>query len=158
MRFRFQRHAHKEPSCRSPRDLDFKHHPSSKPSHKNDPSNLPKTLKTKTILQKSFPLPGKNLAAKRKGRHTGVGKRKGTRESRMPTKVLWTRRQRVLPLFILLISHCLHPSSVSRNAQHMFLSQLCAHQADGCVGRMENRDSSTLVGLGHTELDMEMRL
>jgi len=38
----------------------------------------------------------KNLAAKRKGRHMGTGKRRGTRESRMPTKVLWMRRQRVL--------------------------------------------------------------
>jgi len=36
------------------------------------------------------------LAAKRKGRHTGVGKRKGTAEARMPTKVQWMRRQRVL--------------------------------------------------------------
>lgn len=34
--------------------------------------------------------------AKAKGRHTGVGKRKGTSEARMPTKVLWMRRQRVL--------------------------------------------------------------
>merc|ERR1711964_14407 len=32
----------------------------------------------------------------RKGRHTGVGKRRGTKEARMPTKVLWMRRQRVL--------------------------------------------------------------
>merc|ERR1711976_971500 len=38
----------------------------------------------------------KNLEAKRKGRHGGIGKRKGTREARMPTKVLWMRRQRVL--------------------------------------------------------------
>merc|ERR550537_1347768 len=38
----------------------------------------------------------KNLAAKRKGRHMGVGKRRGTREARMPTKILWMRRQRVL--------------------------------------------------------------
>ncbi|KAK7688062.1 hypothetical protein QCA50_008432 [Cerrena zonata] len=36
------------------------------------------------------------LAAKRKGRHTGPGKRKGTSEARMPTKVQWMRRQRVL--------------------------------------------------------------
>ncbi len=35
-------------------------------------------------------------AAKRKGRHTGPGKRKGTAEARMPSKVLWMRRQRVL--------------------------------------------------------------
>ena len=34
--------------------------------------------------------------AKRKGRHTGFGKRKGTRNARMPIKVLWMRRQRVL--------------------------------------------------------------
>merc|ERR1719167_953971 len=38
----------------------------------------------------------KNQEAKRKGRHTGIGKRRGTREARMPTKVLWMRRQRVL--------------------------------------------------------------
>merc|ERR1711933_463955 len=30
------------------------------------------------------------------GRHTGIGKRRGTREARMPTKVLWMRRLRVL--------------------------------------------------------------
>jgi len=36
------------------------------------------------------------LAAKRKGRHTGTGKRQGTSEARMPSKVLWMRRQRVL--------------------------------------------------------------
>ena len=30
--------------------------------------------------------------------HWGTGKRKGTREARMPTKVLWMRRQRVLSL------------------------------------------------------------
>ncbi|BGP44428.1 60S ribosomal protein L19B [Rhodotorula kratochvilovae] len=35
-------------------------------------------------------------AAKAKGRHTGAGKRKGSAEARMPTKVLWMRRQRVL--------------------------------------------------------------
>lgn len=35
-------------------------------------------------------------AAKRLGRHTGTGKRRGTAEARMPTAVLWMRRQRVL--------------------------------------------------------------
>ena len=34
--------------------------------------------------------------AKRKGRHTGHGKRKGAKDARMPQKVLWMRRQRVL--------------------------------------------------------------
>merc|ERR1712037_289051 len=35
-------------------------------------------------------------AAMRKGRHTGHGKRKGAKEARMPVKVLWIRRMRVL--------------------------------------------------------------
>merc|ERR1712100_542842 len=34
--------------------------------------------------------------AKRKGRHNGTGKRKGAKNARMPQKVLWMRRQRVL--------------------------------------------------------------
>lgn len=34
--------------------------------------------------------------AKRKGRHTGHGKRKGAKDARMPEKILWIRRQRVL--------------------------------------------------------------
>ena len=38
----------------------------------------------------------KNLDAKRKGRHTGTGKRRGSKEARMPVKVLWMRRLRVL--------------------------------------------------------------
>ncbi|PVV05338.1 hypothetical protein BB560_000146 [Smittium megazygosporum] len=35
-------------------------------------------------------------AAKRLGRHTGIGKRRGTADARMPTQVLWMRRMRVL--------------------------------------------------------------
>jgi large subunit ribosomal protein L19e len=38
----------------------------------------------------------RRLAQKRKGRHTGTGHRKGTREARFPTKVMWIRRMRVL--------------------------------------------------------------
>jgi len=34
--------------------------------------------------------------ARRKGRHSGTGKRKGTANARMPYKVLWMRRMRVL--------------------------------------------------------------
>lgn len=36
------------------------------------------------------------IDAKKKGNHSGYGKRKGTREARLPTKVLWMRRMRVL--------------------------------------------------------------
>ncbi|CAM9802058.1 unnamed protein product [Chrysoparadoxa australica] len=34
--------------------------------------------------------------AKRKGRHTGPGKRRGTANARLPVKVIWMRRMRVL--------------------------------------------------------------
>nr|CDS33767.1 ribosomal protein L19 [Hymenolepis microstoma] len=38
----------------------------------------------------------RQLTARRLGRHTGIGKRKGTADARMPQKVLWMRRMRVL--------------------------------------------------------------
>lgn len=50
---------------------------------------LPQTIQSRSRVRK-------NQEAKRKGRHMGTGKRRGTREARMPTKVLWIRRQRVL--------------------------------------------------------------
>lgn len=34
--------------------------------------------------------------AKARGRHSGYGKRRGTKEARLPTKLLWMRRMRVL--------------------------------------------------------------
>ena len=34
--------------------------------------------------------------AKRKGRHMGPGKRRGTSEARMPSPIIWMRRMRVL--------------------------------------------------------------
>eukprot|EP00300_Choanocystis_sp_HF-7_P041384 c8095_g1_i1.p1 GENE.c8095_g1_i1~~c8095_g1_i1.p1 ORF type:complete len:223 (-),score=46.97 c8095_g1_i1:37-705(-) len=43
----------------------------------------------------------KKLLAKRKGRHSGTGKRRGTREARFPQKILWIRRQRVLRRLLL---------------------------------------------------------
>jgi len=38
----------------------------------------------------------KNLEAKKKGRHTGTGKRRGARNARLPAKIIWIRRMRVL--------------------------------------------------------------
>merc|ERR1719320_643445 len=37
-----------------------------------------------------------NTEARRKGRHTGHGKRKGTKDARCPQKSLWMKRMRVL--------------------------------------------------------------
>uniref|UniRef100_A0A8C5WL08 Ribosomal protein L19 n=1 Tax=Leptobrachium leishanense TaxID=445787 RepID=A0A8C5WL08_9ANUR len=38
----------------------------------------------------------KNTLARRKGRHMGIGKRKGTANARMPEKLSWMRRMRIL--------------------------------------------------------------
>ena len=38
----------------------------------------------------------KNTLARRKGRHAGIGKRKGTTTARMPVKLRWMRRMRIL--------------------------------------------------------------
>merc|ERR1719327_272330 len=67
----------------------------------NSRFNIRKLIKDGLIIRKAVKMHSrsrvtKNLAAKRKGRHMGIGKRRGTREARMPTKVLWMRRQRVL--------------------------------------------------------------
>lgn len=38
--------------------------------------------------------------AKRKGRHMGHGKRRGSRNARFPVAVMWLRRMRVLRRFL----------------------------------------------------------
>merc|ERR1712110_424255 len=67
----------------------------------NSRFNVRKLIKDGLIIRKAVKMHSrsrvrKNLDAKRKGRHMGIGKRRGTREARMPTKILWMRRQRVL--------------------------------------------------------------
>ena len=67
----------------------------------NSRKNIRKLFKDGLIVRKHVNMHSKSRVkrmheAKRKGRHGGVGKRKGTRNARMPSKVLWMRRQRVL--------------------------------------------------------------
>jgi len=67
----------------------------------NSRQNIRKLVKDGFIIKKppvihSRARVRRKLAAKRKGRHTGLGKRKGTAEARLPVKVLWIRRMRVL--------------------------------------------------------------
>ncbi|WFD21270.1 60S ribosomal protein L19 [Malassezia caprae] len=67
----------------------------------NSRANVRKLIKDGQIIKKPLVSHSRertrNLhAAKRAGRHTGYGKRKGTAEARFPTKVQWMRRQRVL--------------------------------------------------------------
>ncbi|CAG2176034.1 unnamed protein product [Oppiella nova] len=67
----------------------------------NSRQHIRKLIKDGLIIRKPVAVHSrarvrKNTEARRKGRHTGPGKRKGTANARMPVKVLWIRRMRVL--------------------------------------------------------------
>jgi len=67
----------------------------------NSRNNVRKLIKDGFVIRKPHTIHSRarvnrRLAAKRLGRHTGIGKRKGSRDARMPQKVLWVRRMRVL--------------------------------------------------------------
>eukprot|EP00271_Cylindrocystis_brebissonii_P008704 TRINITY_DN23188_c0_g1_i1.p1 TRINITY_DN23188_c0_g1~~TRINITY_DN23188_c0_g1_i1.p1 ORF type:complete len:212 (-),score=46.55 TRINITY_DN23188_c0_g1_i1:673-1308(-) len=67
----------------------------------NSRQNIRKLVKDGFVIRKPQKIHSRDrarraLEAKRKGNHTGYGKRRGTREARLPTKVLWLRRLRVL--------------------------------------------------------------
>ncbi|KMZ71224.1 60S ribosomal protein L19-2 [Zostera marina] len=67
----------------------------------NSRKNIRKLIKDGFIIRKPQKIHSRSgarraMEAKGKGRHSGFGKRKGTREARLPTKILWMRRMRVL--------------------------------------------------------------
>merc|ERR1711976_863191 len=67
----------------------------------NSRQNIRKLIKDGLIIRKPVKVHSrarvrKNAIARRKGRHMGHGKRKGTADARMPTKILWIRRMRIL--------------------------------------------------------------
>jgi len=67
----------------------------------NSRQNFRKLIKDGYVIRKpnaihSRARVNKRLAAKRKGRHMGTGKRHGTRDARFPAKIIWMRRMRVL--------------------------------------------------------------
>ena len=67
----------------------------------NSRQNFRKLIKDGYVIRKpnaihSRASVNKRLEAKRKGRHTGFGKRRGTREARFPQKIIWIRRMRIL--------------------------------------------------------------
>merc|ERR1712183_236027 len=67
----------------------------------NSRQNIRKLVKDGFVIKKPENIHSRSrarlaAAAKAKGRHTGYGRRRGTREARLPTSLLWTRRMRVL--------------------------------------------------------------
>jgi len=67
----------------------------------NSRQNIRKLVKDGFVIRKPEAIHSRarvrlHDAAKKKGRHMGTGKRKGTRDARLPTKVIWIRRMRVL--------------------------------------------------------------
>jgi len=70
-------------------------------SNANSRQNIRRLVKDGLIIRKPVAVHSryrarKNAEARRKGRHMGAGKRRGTRNARMPEKILWIRRMRVL--------------------------------------------------------------
>lgn len=63
--------------------------------------SIKKLVKDGLVMKKAVQVHSRARArlykiAKRRGRHTGTGKRRGARDARMPVKILWIRRQRSL--------------------------------------------------------------
>jgi large subunit ribosomal protein L19e len=63
--------------------------------------SMKKLVKDGLVIKKGVKIHSRARArlfqiAKRRGRHTGVGKRRGARDARLPVKILWIRRQRSL--------------------------------------------------------------
>lgn len=70
-------------------------------SNANSRQAVRKLYRNGTIVKKPALMHSRSRArrmaeSKRLGRHMGLGKRKGTKEARMPSEVLWMRRLRVL--------------------------------------------------------------
>ena len=76
-------------------------HEISEISQANSRQNIRKLVKDGLVIKKPEVMHSRArvrayLEAKNKGRHRGLGKRKGTANARLPVKTLWIRRQRVL--------------------------------------------------------------
>jgi len=67
----------------------------------NSRANIKKQIKDGNVMKLPYKVHSRSRVkarqeAVRKGRHTGVGKRTGTANARLPFQVVWMRRQRVL--------------------------------------------------------------
>merc|ERR1712157_685156 len=67
----------------------------------NSRKNIRKLVKDRLIMRRQVTMHSRSRAKawaeqKRKGRHSGKGRRKGSKNARMPAQILWMRRLRVL--------------------------------------------------------------
>merc|ERR1712226_1536517 len=85
-------------------------------------------------------------AARRLGRHTGTGKRKGTKNARMPVKVIWMRRQRALRR---LLKKLRKARKIDKNLYHKFYL--------GSKGNLY-KNKKVLVEAIHKERNEKIRL
>merc|ERR1712032_110167 len=67
----------------------------------NSRKNIRKLVKDRLIMRRQVTMHSRSRAKawaeqKRKGRHSGKGRRKGSKNARMPAQIIWMRRSRVL--------------------------------------------------------------
>merc|ERR1719512_458897 len=67
----------------------------------NSRKNIRKLVKDRLIMRRQVTAHSRSSAkawalSKRKGRHNGRGRRRGTKNARMPAQIVWMRRSRVL--------------------------------------------------------------
>merc|ERR1712072_49405 len=88
----------------------------------------------------------KHYQEKRLGRHSGTGKRHGTKEARMPAKVMWMRRQRALRR---LLRKLRKNRKIDRNLYHKFYL--------GSKGNLY-RNKKVLIEAIHRERNEKLRV
>merc|ERR1712125_190792 len=84
--------------------------------------------------------------AKRLGRHTGIGKRRGSKNARMPVKLFWIRRQRALRR---LLKKLRKARKIDKNLYHKFYL--------GSKGNLY-KNKKVLVEAIHKERNEKIRL